>query len=67
MTKYTDIFCWKNEKSFSHFFIKKYQCIWDINIWNFNFLHERRIPFPLGQVLDMFAIGMDLVGWLFWV
>ena len=42
ITNYTDIFCWKKWekllhcKSFSHFFNKKYWCIWDINIWNFN-------------------------------
>ena len=36
LTKYTDIFCWKNERSFPHFFNKKYLHIWDINVWNFN-------------------------------
>ena len=41
ITKYTDIFCWKNERSFcpasfSHFFNRKYWHIWDINVWNFN-------------------------------
>ena len=41
ITKYTDIFCWINEKllqckSFLHFFSKKYWLISDINAWNFN-------------------------------
>ena len=42
MTKHTDIFRRKNErsffksKSFSHFFNKKYCQISDINVWNFN-------------------------------
>ena len=38
--KYTDIFCWKNERSFctvkaSHIFSKKNLGV-DINVWNFN-------------------------------
>ena len=32
ITKYTDIFCLKNERSFSHFFNKKYWHISDINV-----------------------------------
>ena len=39
ITKYTEFFCWKNErscKSFSHFLNKKYWHIWDINVWNLN-------------------------------
>ena len=41
ITKYTDIFCWKNAKNFAvqkllTFFQQKYWCIWDINIWNYN-------------------------------
>ena len=36
ITKYTDIFCGKNQRSFSHFFDKKYWHILDINVRNFN-------------------------------
>ena len=36
ITKYTEFFCWKNERSFSHFLNKKYWHIWDISVWNFN-------------------------------
>ena len=38
ITKYTAIFCWKNErsKSFSHFFNQKYWQIWGINVRNLN-------------------------------
>ena len=37
ITKYTEIFCWKNERSFfSHFFYKQYWHIWEINFWKFN-------------------------------
>ena len=44
ITKYTEFFCWKKERSFrsakaSHiFFNQKYRHIWDINVWNFNIL-----------------------------
>ena len=34
--KYTEIFCWKIERSFLIFFRKNYWHIWDINVWNFN-------------------------------
>ena len=39
ITKYTQIFCWKNKRSFctfSNFFDKKYWHICYINVWNFN-------------------------------
>ena len=41
ITKYNDIFCWQNERSFSiakasHFFNKKYWHIWDSSVWNLN-------------------------------
>ena len=42
ITKYTDIFCWKNEKSFCNakafhiFFQQKFLWISDINVSNFN-------------------------------
>ena len=37
ITKYTEIFCWKNERSFcTHFFNKKYWQISDIKVWNSN-------------------------------
>ena len=36
ITTYTDIFCGKNEKSFLHFFNRKYWHIFYINICKFN-------------------------------
>ena len=39
ITKYTEIFCWKNGRSFcnekaSHIFKQKYWHFWDIRVWN---------------------------------
>ena len=46
---------------FLHFFNKKYWCIWDINIWNFNkTLTNNIISFEqLGPALSLLAVHVS--------